>query len=825
MCRSETSQKPVIYTFDYCHGDFSWTNPRSWHIERYIASVEAALRQDCPGYVYLIDDYAHLFKVFLKYRPEQRPELEKAVREGRIVFSGGGISLERPGWIQAEAYIRNMLDWQAWLEREFGVRPQFFFNADTAGGHSQMPQILSLAGYRYYMFYRPEKILNGKNIPKQFVWQGADGSSVLVNRGYYGMLAYDRAFRRGTPYEDALRAFGEDFSQQAEGNETDLFLIPAGCDDVIPGSGIGDVPCDMPAFMREFEKRGAGKFAYAPPEKFFGVLEKRALPVHCGKLYDFELAYNVPYKSPAMSLYPRRQALAYKLLALERLYAVAELCGVSKDETAVAGLWQELHEISGHAGETAVWDDLQYLLGRADLALLTAQKLYAGALDDLAGAVCSEDEYLVFYPAPRTGCAAEAEITSVYGASPVATEDGRPVQVTETNRPDKKYSSFTYSAVRALFASAAEGIGYETVKFRQGEICPPQPRELSLDMPVTLQAGRLALMLDGRGICSVRSENFCIEGVFGGISARRISLSETWLPDFHFQDDERSRFAGVKILCDGPLCLRFELRGNLCGEPLRQIVTVDKTACRLHFQTVLRADGGPMDYSAVFPLGKGQIRAGIPFGVETRRPETNVTADDYEQNLPGNIYCNGFLSFPAGGTNVVLASAQGHKLMQAEGETMRLLLRHTPGGLQKRTLPTEQWAKNQRHTENTDVYTWSVAFGLDDADAAAFYEETNLPPAVVKNHRRGVRAGNKRFFPVRIENRAAIITAFYKDGEDCVIRLYESAGKASALSLDAPGLSFEPADLTGKVSQGDITGLRPFQIVTLRARQLRPDKG
>lgn len=813
-----SEEKPVIFTADYCHGDFSWTNPRSWHIERYISSIVAALDDTAkhPNYVYLFDNYAHQLEAFLKYCPERRAQFDAAVRAGRLVFAEGGWALARPGWIQAEAYLRNLLDGQKKLRELSGGGTRFFFNADTAAGHSQMPQILSLAGYRYYMFYRPEKLLNAKGVPKQFVWRGIDGSELLVNRGYYGMLAYDRAFRHGTPYACARQAFDEDFSQQAEGNTTGLYLMPAGCDDVIPGLGIGDVPADMADFMADFRAHGDGTLQYGAPETFFERLQSYALPTHCGKLYDCELAYNVPYKSPAASLYPRRHALAYRLLALERLYAVSGMRGLPVDTSVVADLWKELHEISGHAGETAVWDDLRYLTGRADRALLTAEKLYADALDELAGSVCGENEYLIFYPAPRYRGTATAEVTSAFGASPISTNDGRRVQIIATNRPDKTYASFQYSAVRALLPVQATAIGFEVVRFADGENEPAPAREIALRTPVTLSAGVLQITLDRSGIRAVDGADFHIDGPFGALSVRSIPLSETWLPRFDFITETRVRYTKVHIEYDGPIGLRFTLIGRLRNQPVRTTVTVDKTTGRMDFETAFVPDKKSADYSAVFTKQPGRMRAGIPFGAEDRTPEKDVSTDDYEQNLPGNIYANGFMGFPAGGTQVILAAAQGHKLLQAEQDSLRLLLRHAPGSLKKRTLPTEQWMKNQEAADGENTFFWSVAFGLNDSDAAAFYEAVNLPPVVVKNHRRDSANAVTAFFPLRIQADNVLITALYKEENEYVVRLYESAGREAVLTVDAPGYRVVPANLDGTPKAGRCDSIRPYEIMTLR---------
>ncbi len=808
-------KKPEIYTVDYCHGDFSWTNPRSWHIERYLSSIIAALDDTAKhtDYVYLFDNYAHQLEVFLKYCPERKEQFDAAVRAGRLVFAEGGYSLGRPGWLQAEAYVRNLLDGQKKLRKLSGRKSRFFFNADTAAGHSQMPQILSQAGYEFYMFYRPEKLLNGKGVPKQFYWQGADGSTVLVNRGYYGTLSYDSAFRHGTSYENAKAAFEKDFSEQAYKNETGIYFMPAGCDDVIPGLGIGDVPADMAAFMKAMQEHGDGTMRYAPPEMFFDRLQTCDLPTYKGKLYDCELSYNVPFKSPKYSLYCRRHALSYRLLALERLYAVASMRGVSVNTSAVQKLWMELHEISGHAGEMAIWDDLKYLLDRADSALLTAKKLYEETLDELAGLVCGEGDYLVFYPAPRYNGTAEAEITSAFGASPTETEDGRTVQVIETNRPDKKYASFQFSAVRGLFNADAEGIGFEVVRFKNGAIKPFHPRESLLKTPKVMDAGCLRLTLNASGICAVDGSDFHIEGPFGSLSMRHTRLSETWLPEFTFMDSVPCVFRKVRTEYDGPIGLKFTLIGRLGKNPVYQTVTVDKRTGRMDFETRFISERCSADYSAVFPC-TGSMRAGIPFGAEDRIPETDICSDDYEQNLPGNIYANGFMAFEAGGTRIILAATQGHKLLQAEKGILRLLLLHDPGSLEKHTLPTEQWMKNLRTQDGENRFTWSVAIGLDDADAATFYESANLPPVVVKNHRRGRPSQDEKFYPVQIKQKNALVTAFYKDGEEYLVRLYEAAGSETPLCVKIPGYRVTAETLSKQAMAPD--RLQPYRIVTLR---------
>ena len=81
-------------------------------------------------------------------------------------------------------------------------------NLDTAIGHSQVPQLLSLGNCPYYMTWRPQAGLDKQGIPKSFIWEGLSSHKVLVSRLPYGPY---KALQLDTSWPDAVDSIFSSF--------------------------------------------------------------------------------------------------------------------------------------------------------------------------------------------------------------------------------------------------------------------------------------------------------------------------------------------------------------------------------------------------------------------------------------------------------------------------------------------------------------------------------------------------------------------------------------------------------------------------------------
>ena len=163
---------------------------------------------------------------YLTIRPEQRPRLERLVRDGRILV-GPWFTMPDLFCPGAEALVRNLLLGRR-IAREWGVEPMpVAYTCDMFGHPSQMPQI-------YCGFDMPYCVLgrgtNEHTTPSFFTWEAPDGSGVFAFKlqdamGYGAFVGARRELERGTPTAEnvakasaSLKSYIEHEIRRANGN-------------------------------------------------------------------------------------------------------------------------------------------------------------------------------------------------------------------------------------------------------------------------------------------------------------------------------------------------------------------------------------------------------------------------------------------------------------------------------------------------------------------------------------------------------------------------------------------------------------------------------
>jgi hypothetical protein len=142
------------------------------------------------GQTCILDDYMSL-------RPDQRPRLEKLIREGRVLV-GPWYTMPDLFCVGDEALIRNLLLGRR-ISRAWGVEPMpVAFTCDMFGHPSQMPQIYAGFGMHDCVLGRGT---NEHTTPPLFWWRAPDGSKVFCfkvqDKQGYGAFAVPRCAMEG----------------------------------------------------------------------------------------------------------------------------------------------------------------------------------------------------------------------------------------------------------------------------------------------------------------------------------------------------------------------------------------------------------------------------------------------------------------------------------------------------------------------------------------------------------------------------------------------------------------------------------------------------
>jgi len=397
--RLEEKKITEILWIPYSHQDHAYMNTRRWHKRRYVkilCEVLDVMKED-PDFTWHIDNIAHTWEAFEKYCPERVEEFCQCVKKGRICILNGGFGLDRPERGDEETFVRNMMAGKRRFQKVFGLEEiPGFFNADTEWGHSQLPQLLTLAGHKYYRAGRPEVFLNKKGVPMQFWWEGLDGTRILTTRekydGFSGLTEWLN-LDADTCWEEKKQHFFErELSRRLPDCAcSDLVIGTVGADDTRPHHEFWkDEPINLDGFMKEWNQREKVKMHYATLDEACRMLEERDLPVWKGAIDHAGLGYMYPAKG-VQSQNRWLHELDQLIPEVEKLSVIAESLGLPYPEEKITALWEKQNRIGGHAIEGLCVEDFKEIEWIAKEALYTAKSMRSQIRDYIVNAVKGGD--------------------------------------------------------------------------------------------------------------------------------------------------------------------------------------------------------------------------------------------------------------------------------------------------------------------------------------------------------------------------------------------------------------------------------------------------
>ncbi|HJU54739.1 MAG TPA: glycoside hydrolase family 38 C-terminal domain-containing protein [Pyrinomonadaceae bacterium] len=176
----------VLHIIGYSHIDAAWLWPWRDASNLALTTFRSALDRmnETPGFRYSNSSSIHYHWVE-RADPKMFGEVKERVREGRWEIVGGWPVEPDCNIPSTESFVRHSLYGQNYFQRAFGVDVPIGLNPDSFGHAAGLPSILKRAGYRYYVFMRPQE--NEMKLPLLFWWEAPDGSRVLtlrIRRGY-----------------------------------------------------------------------------------------------------------------------------------------------------------------------------------------------------------------------------------------------------------------------------------------------------------------------------------------------------------------------------------------------------------------------------------------------------------------------------------------------------------------------------------------------------------------------------------------------------------------------------------------------------------------
>ncbi|MCG2660878.1 MAG: hypothetical protein L6437_11610, partial [Kiritimatiellae bacterium] len=172
--------KDTFFLIPHTHWEGAVFKTREEYLEMGLPNILRALKllKQYPDYRFVLDQACYV-QPFLERHPEEEMAFRAFVQEGRLAIVGGTDTMLDGNIPSGESFVRQFLYGKGYFRRKLGVDVTVGWQLDTFGHNAQMPQLLKLAGFKSFWFFRGVATFDG-SVPSEFLWEGLDGSRIAA---------------------------------------------------------------------------------------------------------------------------------------------------------------------------------------------------------------------------------------------------------------------------------------------------------------------------------------------------------------------------------------------------------------------------------------------------------------------------------------------------------------------------------------------------------------------------------------------------------------------------------------------------------------------
>jgi len=836
----ENLRDKTVYVIPYCHADVAWVHSRAWHVNRYVRVLDEALdiMGSNPRFCYFIDSWTEMLRPYLEHRPHNRERIARLLSEGRLALCGGHYGNLRMTNVGNETAIRNItMGLERVRERFPGFQPVIYSNLDVGIGHSQVPQVMKLGGFKGYFGWRPQAGLDAQGVPRSFIWQGLSGDHIQVCRFCYSGLNATPQGRWGDDWDETLQLLAPELEKNAAQKGVSAVGMCMGADDSRPLRRCGDdEPNVADELIEAWNRDGMGTMRYGTPEHLFEHLAADELPVAGPVLDQAEVCYNLNV-SGHRGLWWWREKGDRALVEAELYYAIACLRGAPSRQKMLEAAWEDLLEICPHAQQFLFRRDEEqkYELGRR--AVRSAEQVSSRSLESLLPACLPLDS------------------THLALINPVPQEGRRLVRtvIPNSDRTLRSFKLFDDEGVeipyqlRELIALHDEydiefyadlvPCGFRTVRLVWSKQAPATPESSPLPLDTIVEHKGLRVVFGGGLMRRIEDAE---SGLAWEADAESSFLEPrvypytggTWLPDSLSQQARPCMVTELRQEDCGPVCARVSRLVSAGQNVFRQEIAVDGNAREIRVATTTKLCEEQIYVGIGLPTDPGAaLTVDIPFGVESRLPDeipycapAGRGHENIERRIPGYFWGRSWLDASTESKGTALLSEDGDRYYwrhPSEGYIVHFLTR-VP------CPPEKGWEARTplALAQGMDCWRHTLVLHQGDYRAAGVVERAQMLRFPV------------RALPVRIDGdgaseswlsvspKAVRLSAFYVKGDVVVLRVYNASSEAQQAEVMLPRqpaeavlVDFHLNPLEGCVDlcgRRLVFGLKPWQVATAR---------
>jgi alpha-mannosidase len=345
---TEAPSKPVLWILPHTHWEGAVFKSREDYLTMGLPHILTALRllKAYPDYRFTLDQVDY-YRPFLERYPEEASDFRKFVAEGRLQIVGGTEIMPDDNMPSGESFVRQMLYGKRYTREALGIDVKTSWMLDTFGHNAQIPQLLRLAGFDSFWYFRG--VEDDQTAPVQSLWQGLDGSVIRAVKPPFVFYDPPKELAKFTDFMEKRYASLAPFSRGAT-NRIDL-----------EGLDVSDPELYVPELVEKFNRQPNMPILlrYGTPEEFeAAVANQPDLPMFKGERNPI---YQGVYSS-RIELKERMRETERLLTTAEKFGAMASLFGRHDDSQAIEKAWEPAlfnvtHDLASGVMSDYVYDD------------------------------------------------------------------------------------------------------------------------------------------------------------------------------------------------------------------------------------------------------------------------------------------------------------------------------------------------------------------------------------------------------------------------------------------------------------------------------------
>jgi alpha-mannosidase len=820
-----TDKQGTVFIIAHHHSDIIWKRTKTGYdrVRARQLSALLGLFDRFPDFRFVYAQ-SNILQTFLRDCPEDAGHLRSLIADGRIELVGGGVCIPDTNLPCGEALLRNFLLGKRYYREEFGREIDTAWLMDAFGMNAQIPQILTKLGFKYLFPGRMPGLPAEIRGQKGFVWQGLDGSAIIVH-------PEEACVQQGThlcnlPLTYSIEERLRDSLEEMANLPGQVFGLYSTEEEVMRE--------DVAALLPEISRRTGREYRFGAISEINSALDTGNLPRIRG---EFNPEFTGCYTTRIRIKQLNRRAES----ALRTAETLASLAGMIAGEeyprTRLRRLWEQLFICQFHDGicgchVEAVQDEVldAYYEIICDASALAAGSLRGIAPGNVGAGTVART--LIFNPLPTE----RNEVVFLDAA------EGLPVDYRGITLPSQR------DGERIAVLARVPSLGAASIAFVPGDSGEPalvsgnyHPYFATKHYSITFTEG--AIRIADRDTPSSLDARL----PFGEILYRE-DRGDLWTENFcGIQYSPAAGEERLERVVRGPLFSRVFLVGEIAprkeaswdgfgGLAWEKQFTFYEHERRFDLRLTLRFTGRNTQVALAFPLAidphTAKAAYSIPFGSIERRPYyevSNTFVKTASVATPG-ILERAKGDWPAlywadysderSGLTIANRGTPGHQLKNGR---IQVSILRSPTRMASAFAPEPgAWDNGRR------IYEFAFLPHTGGASPACvqFGEAFNHPLFVGTSGSSGNTTVPPPDHPcLAIDNPSVVMTALKQaeDGDGWILRLHEACGQecAATLSVNIPVQSIQLVDVDEKGSPMPHHGsllFEPFEIKTLRIR-------